>query len=221
MKSLLTLFSTVLVLNTGMSQITERSASLSVGDQNAFTMDHEGAEKKMVEKALEEVIKEYGKVKRNKKAKEWTCLQCKVSAVSSDPVNIYYKVEEGKGMVTSILFFDDGTKFISSDNDSDASKAIERINMNVKYNIETRVISKELEKEEDNLKDFEKELSKLEKKNKDLHEDIEDYNKKIKEAEAEIEKNLQSQEDKKMQIEKQKNTVSDVTDKLNNVGRGN
>lgn len=221
MKALLTLFCSIFILNLGFSQVTERSATLSVGDQNGYTIDHVGAEKKMVEKALDQIIKEYGKVKRNKKAGEWTCLQCKVSAVSSDPVNIYYKVEEGKGQVTSYLFFDDGTKFISSDNDSDASAAIERINMNVKYEVETRVITKELEKEEDNLKDQEKDLNKLEKKNKDLHKDIEEFHEKIKKAEAEIERNLQDQEDKKLEIEKQKNNVGKVTEKLNNVGRGN
>lgn len=221
MKALTSLFCSLFILSQGVSQISERTATLSVGDQNAYTIDHVGAEKKMVEKALDQAIKEYGKVKRNKKAKEWACMQCKVSSVSSSPVNIYYKVEEGKGQVTSYLFFDDGTSFISSDNNSDASAAIERINMNVKYDVETRVISKELKNEENSLKDQEKDLSKLEKKNKDLHNDIEEYHEKIKKAEADIEKNLQAQEDKKLEIEKQKNTVSKVTEKLNNVGRGN
>lgn len=221
MKVLYTLFLIMIVVSTGFSQVNERNASLSLGEQNAYTIDHVGAEKKMVEKALEKAIKEYGKVKRNKKAKEWTCIQCNASTISSSPVNIYYKIEEGKGQVTSLLFFDDGSKFISSENDSDASEAIKRVNMNIMYDVQTRMITKELEKEEDNLKDYEKDLSKLEKKNKDLHKDIEEYNEKIKKAEADIEKNLQAQEDKKLEIEKQKNTVSDVTDKLNNVGRGN
>lgn len=221
MKSLLSLVFSLFLIGSSFGQISERQASISLGDQTAFTMQHDGADKKMVEKALEEAIKEFGKVKRNKKAKEWSCMQCKASAISSSPLDIYYKVEEGNGAITSLIFFSDGTKFISSENDGDAGSAIQKIYTNIGYDVETRVITKKLKKEEDNLKDYEKDLSKLEKKNKKLHEDIEDYKKKIAEAEKDIEQNLLDQEDKKLEIEKQETKVGKVTEMLNNVGKSN
>jgi len=221
MKLLNTLVCVILFTNFAFSQVSERNATISVGEQNAFSVDHKDAEKKMVEKALESAIKEFGKVKRNRKAKEWACLQCEVSSVSSAPMNVYYKVEEGEGQITSYLFFDDGTKFISSENDGDAASQIEKINISVMHDVQKMVIKEELKQEEKNLKGFEKELGKLEKKNGDLHDDIEDYKEKILEAEKEIEKNLQNQEDKKIEIEQQKNLLEGVTNKLNNVGRSN
>jgi len=202
------------------AQVFESKQELSVGLQNAYALDHPNADKKMVEEALENAIKEYGKVKRNKKAKEWYCQECKIPTISSNPMNIYYKIEEGKGQITSYLFFDDGGQFLSSDNGT-AEADIERFNMNIFYDVKRMVINKELEDQEDQLKDYNKDLEKLENKNKDLHDDIEGYKEKIRKAEKSIEQNLQEQEDKNIEIEQQKNKIGEVTEKLNNVGRSN
>ena len=140
------------------AQVFESKQELSVGLQNAYALDHPNADKKMVEEALENAIKEYGKVKRNKKAKEWYCQECKIPTISSNPMNIYYKIEEGKGQITSYLFFDDGGQFLSSDNGT-AEADIERFNMNIFYDVKRMVISKELEDQEDQLKDYNKALS--------------------------------------------------------------
>ena len=212
---LLSILSLSLSIN---AQVSESSAPLSLGSQNAFVMEHEGADKKMVNKYLENAIKEYGKVKRNKKADEWNCLQCEVPGISGS-TNIYFKIEEGKGMTRSYVFFDDGTKFLSSDNEPEISQRLKEGLTHVKHEVTRKVISNHLKDEEDNLKDRNKELEKLEKKNKELHEDIEKYKQKIAEAEKGIEKNLQDQEDKKIEIEKQNRVVQDVTTQLNNVGK--
>lgn len=213
------LFSTLFSIGLN-AQMFESKQELSVGLQNSYAMDYPNADKKMVEKALENAVKEHGKVKKNRKAKEWNCQECKIPTISSNPLNVYYKVEEGKGQTTSYLFFDDGGKFLSSDNGA-AQADIERFSMNIYHDVERMVIGKELENEEDQLKDFNKDFEKLEKKNKDLHNDIEEYKEKIRKAEKAIEQNLQEQEDKNIEIEQQKNKVGAVTEKLNNVGRSN
>jgi len=222
MKSLITLIISfvfsVFSFSQVSSQVSESPTELSLGEQNAFIMDHQGADDKMVSKILENAIEEYGKVKRNRKAKEWNCLQCTVPGISGK-TNVYFKIRKGKGMVTSYVFYDDGTQFISSENAPESAKRISKQLSFVGHDITRAVIEKELENEEDNLKDRNKEQEKLEKKNQDLHDDIADYEKKIKEAESAIEKNLQEQQDKKMEIEKQMNTVEKVTKKLNNVGK--
>ena len=218
MKQLLTLVLLAFSCTFISAQVSETNAELSLGSQNAFYMEHEGADKKMVNKILENAIKQYGKVKRNKKAKEWNCLQCSVPGVSG-PSNVYFKIEEGKGMTKSYVFFDDGTKFISSENNPELAGKLKEGLTYVKHDITRAVITNHLKDEEDNLKDRNKELEKLDKKNKDYHKDIEDYKKKISEAEKNIEKNLQDQEDKKIEIEKQSRVVEDVTTQLNNVGK--
>jgi len=218
MKSLTLIICTFFIVTSTFGQVTESEALISLGTQNAFVTEHVGASKKMVNKILENAIKEFGKVKRNKKAKEWNCMQCRMPGVAG-LTNIYFKIEEGKGQTTSYVFVDDGTQFISSENDEDAAASIKTRLTNVGYDITRAVISKELDNEEDELKDRNKELRKLEKKNQDYHNDIEKYKKKIAEAEKNIEENLLDQEDKKMEIEKQIRTVDAVTTKLNEVGK--
>jgi len=199
-------------------QIEEGSGQLSLGTQNAFIIEHDGASKKTVKKILENAIKEYGKVKYNRKAKEWNCLQCNVPGVSG-PSNVYFKVEEGRNQSTSYVYVDNGSQFINSENDEAAAARITSSLTSVMHDITRSVISKELEDEEDNLNDRNKEQEKLEKKNKDLHNDIEKYKQKIKDAEKAIERNLEEQEDKKMEIEKQSRVVEEVVTRLNNVGK--
>lgn len=208
-------FSVILV-----GQVEEADYDCSLGKQNAFYMEHIDADGKMVSKVLENALKQYGKTKRNRKAKEWTCEACQIGAVSSSPLNVYFKIDEGRNMVTSYVFFEDGEKFISSENDPSTAKAIKNMLMDVNFNVQREVIKKALVIEEKNLKGFEKDLSKLEKKNEDLHKDIEEFKEKILKAEKDIEQNLHDQEDKRMEIEKQRRTVEKVTTKLNNVGKG-
>ena len=217
MKLLFTLGFSLLLMTGLVAQISERSMELSLGHQNAFVIEHDGANKKMVSKILENSLKEYGKVKRNKKAKEWNCLDCDVPGIGK--ANVYCKIDEGKSQVTSYVFYDDGTQFISSENSPEAANRIKQDLTYVGYEVTKAVIGEELKSQENSLKDRNKEMKKLEKKNEGLHKDIEKYQKKIAEAEADIEKNLQEQEDKKIEIEQQNRVVGEVTDRLNNVGK--
>lgn len=220
MKLTTTLIFSILVVFCLEAQISETAYSMSYGKQNAYMMDHDGADSKMVSKIIENTLKDYGKVKRNKKAKEWECIDCQIGRISSSRMNIYFKVESGKDMASSYFFFDDGEKFVSGENDPGISQSIEDFLMDINYAVEREVIGKELEGEEKIMKNLEKDLSKLEKKNQDLHDDIEEYREKINKAEKEIEKNLEEQVDKRMEITKQARVVEDVTLKLNRVGRG-
>ena len=176
-------------------------------------------DKKIVENVVENTIKQYGKVKRNRKAKEWNCESCNISRISSSPLSVYYKVDEGKNLVTTYLFFDDGQKFLSSYNDKDAAESIEDLCMEIYYEVHREMLRKEIEDMEKDLGGFEKDLSKLIKKNENLHQDIEDYKEKILKAEKDIEQNLNDQEDKRIEIEQQKILIEKITEKLNQVGR--
>jgi len=200
------------------AQVQEKTSSLSLGDQMAFVMEHQDADKKTVEKIIEKKLKQYGKVKRNKKAKEWACDQCEISMIDNQPISVYYKVEEKQGMIATYTFFDDGTKFLCTENDQAAGLAITKFNLEIYHDVSRAVITEELKNEEKNLKGFGKDLSKLGKEEEDLHKDIEKFKQKIKDAEKEIEENLIKQEEKRMQIAKQESLIDSVKDKLNKVG---
>ena len=219
MKGLYTLLFAVISVSI-FGQVEETKSLMSFGHQDSYMIEHDGADEKMVYKFLEDHYKKYGKVKRNKKAGEWLCESCQIGVISSSPMDVYFKVKEGKDQTTSYHFFDDGTQFLSGENNAEAEANIENFLMNVFYEVKRKVIRKELEEQEKVLKNFEKDLGKLEKKNKDLHEDIEDYKRKILEAEENIERNLEEQADKKMEIDKQTLNVSEITKRLNNVGKG-
>lgn len=201
------------------AQIKEGTYDLSLGEQYGFMTDYPKAEKKMVEKAMEEVFEDYGKIKRNRKANEWYCTQCEISLISSSPLDMYYRIEEGRDLVTSYVYFDTGQNFISSANDGVAADRIRNMLMDVYYEVQRMMIRKEIEEMEKTLGDYEKDLSKLVKKNEDLHNDIEDYKERIRKAEKDIEENLNDQQDKNMEIEQQRKLIQKVIEKLNQVGR--
>jgi len=201
------------------AQVQEVSYEMSLGEQNAFMMDHEGADDKLVADVIEKILKEYGKIKRNRKAGEWYCDDCTIHAISDESIQLYFKVEERRDMSTSYLFFDDNMQFINSDNAPEKAAAVREIAMEIYFEVKRELVRKLIEDMEDVLKDFEKDLSKLVKKNSDLHEDIEEYKDKIRKAEKDIEENLGAQQDKNMEIEKQKLQIKTTIEKLNKIGR--
>lgn len=220
MKILKTLLFIIISYSFSFSQLYEVNGDLSVGTQSGFGMKYPDAEKKMVEKAFENAIKEFGKVKKNRKAKEWQCSECEITDISPNNLNVYYKIEESNNVVTSSLFLDDGTKFLTSENSNVFSK-LEKLHSHIGNDVKRMIIRKELEEEEKSLKDLEKDMKKLVKKNEGLHKDIENYKEKIRKAEQAIEENIKHQEDKNGEIDAQKQTVESVTQRLNNVGRSN
>jgi len=199
------------------AQITVQNESMSLGSKPSFVLDLDGANKKMAEKKWKEFIKEYGKVERNKKAKEQFVLQASLPGFSS-PVDVTFKTDEGKDQTRAYFFFDNGSSFIEDGaEDADAVRVFLRDYQNL---VDKQVAQNDLNDGEDVLKKFEKSLSKLEKKNKNLHNDIEKFKKKIAEAEANIQQNLKDQDAAKEEIEGQKNKVNELKDAYNNVGKG-
>lgn len=198
-------------------QVQEVRYVMSLGEQNAFMMDHQDADGKMVADVIEKILKEYGKIKRNREAGEWYCEECTIHAISHESIQLYYKVEGRRNMSTSYLFFDDNTQFISSDNAPEKAAAVREIAMEIFYEVKRELLRIEIEDMEEMLKDFEKDLSKLVKKNSELHEDIEEYKDKIRKAEKDIEENLGAQQDRTMEIEKQKLQIKSTIEKLNKI----
>jgi len=218
MKNIFTLSLVLSVSCMLFGQTKEGDKQISLGAHNAFITEYPEASKGMVEKVLLAQMKKYGSVKRNRKAKEWKCGGCKYPGIA-EPIDIYIKIEGGKGLAYSYLLFDDGTQFLSSDNTAETAGKIADNMIYVGYDVERLVVKEELYGEEKTLKTLNKDFSKLEKKNGSYHEEIEKCKKKIAEMEKAIEENLLLQEEKTMAIGKQTQVVEDVEDKLNNIGK--
>ena len=202
------------------AQVSESNQTMSLGPKPAFSIDIDGADKNMTEKSWKEYIKEFGKVEKNKKAKELYMTQVRIPVITgSGLVNLFSRVEEGKNMSSVTMWVDNGAAFVSSDEDEAAASGAIRFMKDFGNIVTKKVIGEELKDEEKNLKNLNKDLSKLEKKNKDLHEDIEKAKEKIRKAEENIVKNLAEQDEKKAAIEAQSEKVSEVTSRLNNVGK--
>jgi hypothetical protein len=198
----------------------ERKTSMSLGAQNGFFVEIPGADVKMAEKTFYEMMKDYGKMKENKKAREHFLMATKVQTINgSSPIDLYVKFEEGKGLATTYMWVDLGGAFVNSNDHATQTKAVRQFMYDYFIAVRKKVVMNEIKAEEDKLKDLEKDLKKLKDKNADFHADIEKAKQRIAEAEKNIEKNVVDQENKVKEIETQKGAVEKVTEKLNNLGK--
>ncbi|MFN8339534.1 MAG: hypothetical protein U0T36_11010 [Saprospiraceae bacterium] len=198
----------------------ERKTSMSLGPQNAFYIEIPGADEKLAEKTFYEIVKEYGKMKENKKAKEHFLMATKIPVINgTSPIDVYAKFEEGKNIATTYIWVDLGGAFVNSSDNPSQATAVRQFLYDYFIAVRKKVVTAELKKEEDNFKDLEKDLRKLKDKNDDYHKDIEKAKQKIAEAEKNIEKNVVDQENKVKEIDTQKAVVDKVIEKLNNLGK--
>ncbi len=220
MKNLIFLCTLLFSVSLFGQKVKQQKTTMSLGPQNAYYVEVEGADEDLLEDTWKSYVKEYGKVNHNKKAKEFVSQKAVVTLINgSSPIILYARHEEGKSLSTTYLWVDLGTGFSNADDFSAQNRGVETFLWDFWVMARKNVVKKELEAQEKALKNFEKDLSKLEGKNKDYHSDIEKARMKIAENEKNIEVNLKDQEAKKAEIELQKKTVQAVVDKLNSIGK--
>ncbi|MEZ4909838.1 MAG: hypothetical protein R2774_03140 [Saprospiraceae bacterium] len=200
--------------------VVESKQTMSLGPQNGFFVEIEGADKGLAQDEMENMTKEYGKWKKNSKSKEYNLLGVKIPLINgSSPLDMYVKYEDGKNMATTYVWVDLGGSFVNSMDNKSQTEGLRTFMTDYFDNVRKKVVADEVKKEEKQQDKLEKELRKLEDKNKDLHSDIEKYKQKIVEAERNIEVNLEDQKTKASEIEAQKVVVEKVIEKLNSIGK--
>jgi len=210
MKTIYIIIFSVLIAGQSFGQITEKKVNLSLGVQPCLSTNIENIKEKKIAKLWKKFFKPYGKVKRNKKAKEYYSTGVTVNRIKSgDPIDVYVKFVEAADAINVNLCFDMGTAFVSKDDTEAYNGASDVLNEFVLYVKESQLKDK-LKEVEDELDDMESDLKSARKKNKKLHSSIEKYKQKIQEAEDDIEKNLQKQEDLKKNIKLQTEKVLKV-----------
>ncbi|MEE9437652.1 MAG: hypothetical protein V3V14_01550 [Saprospiraceae bacterium] len=220
MKTILTIFLFAATFFTIDAQsVIEKEASMSLGKHMAFSIDIDDANMKETEKVWKKFAKEYGKTKRNKKAKEYYSTQVSVPIIARDSkIDMYVKFDEKIGYTTTYLWIDLAEGFVDSDSHPREALGAEAFLKEFFVAVRTKVIGEKKKEQEKMLNKLDKELRKLEKKNKGYHKDIEDAKEEIDDAEKNIEKNLTSQEDQRIKIEQQKRLIQSIIDQLNKLG---
>jgi len=207
---------------TNAQNVVEKSTTMSLGPQNAYYVEVEGADKNMLEETMQEKLKEYGKIKENKKAKEYFLMATKVPLINgTSPLDIYTKYTEGKGQSTAYMWVDLGGAFATTPNNPSQSEGIRQFMIDYHNAVRKKVVTKELKAEEKNLSNLEKDLEKLKSKHEDYLSDIEKAKQKISDAETNIVKNNNEQENKNKEILTQKDNVAKVVDRFNAIGKQN
>lgn len=188
--------------------------TMSLGKQPAVYVEIEGADEDMAKDVWEDYVEDYGKTKRNKKAKEYYTQDARIPVLSSDgKVTLYMKFEEGRDLTTAYLWVEAANSFI------DNSEGLDNFMQDYYEMVRKVVVNKEIEEQEDVLKDLGKDMEKLVKKNKGYHEDISEAEEKIRKAEENIEINLNEQDQMNAEIARQKETLEMIIEKLNNIGK--
>lgn len=195
-------------------QVRSIDKSMSLGKHPALYAEIEGADEDMAKDYWEEYVKDFGKTKRNKKAKEYFTEDARIPVIaSSNTVTLYAKFEEGKGQTTAYLWVDNQGGF------EEDNKGMRTFLEDYALAVRRKVINKEIEKQEDVLKGLTKDMEKLVKKNNGYHKDIAEAEDKIRKSEENIEKNLNDQDEMNAEMQRQKEVLDQIIEKLNNVGK--
>jgi len=188
--------------------------TMSLGKQPAIYVEIEGADKDLAKDLWEDYVKDYGKTKRNKKAKEYYTKDARVPLISSsNAVTLYAKFEEGREQTTAYLWVDNAGVF------EDDSDKLETFFADYYMLARKKVINNEIKEQEKVMKKLDKKMSKLIKKNEGYHKDIAKAEDKIRQAEENIEKNLGEQEEMTLEQKRQKEILEAIVEKLNSVGK--
>ena len=208
--------------NLSTAQISQVEKTMSLGPQMGYLQEHQGADKKQIEKAWSKMIKTYnGKVKKNRKSGEFETKDINIPSITSDKLSTYVVIEEKEGLSTTNIYFDNGSIFLDGENASYESENIERFLEEFGFEVQKIAVGDLLEAEEKIQKRAEKDLQKLVKQNENLHQDIVNYEEKIQKAELDIEENIIKQDEKEIEIMEQTTRVEEIKEHLNNIGKSN
>jgi hypothetical protein len=193
---------------------------MSEGLQTAFIITLDGTDEGDASKIWRDFVKEYGKIERDRRTKEYRLLDVIIPAVHDTmPISIIAKFDEYDELTRVNFWVKMDDRFINVSDDPDEMDKVAVLFDEYTTLVSKKIVEDELSSEEKILSKLEKDLSRLMDRHEDLHKDIEKARDLIRKAEAEIEENIREQEAKKTEILKQSTRVKEVSLKLNDIGR--
>ena len=217
MKSALSI---VLILFTAVvlqAQVMEDVKYMSLGEQNCLVVEIDEGDDNMIEDVLKDISKKHGKLKRNRKAKEWYVMEAQIPDIGGTGlVDAYYKIEEASHGYNLTAWYDMGGSFLSSTSNPAAYGAAKVMLDELRLEVKKIAIEEELEMQEKELEKLDRELKKLMRLNEGYHRDIEKAKERIAKAEADIEQNIIDQKNTREAITGQEKVVKAVKGRLEN-----
>jgi len=201
-------------------QITEGQNNMSLGVQNSLETVLEGVTVNEAVKLWTDHMKQFGSVKRNKKADEYYITGIKINQISlGSNLDVYARFAERGSNCTMILWTDLGTAFINSKDHPKEFDGLKSFLEDFKIDAKRFAVQKELELAEKEMKKLQKEQDGLFKENQKLHEDIKKAEERIIKAKDDIKINLKDQEAKKMEIDKQMEFLKAIQKRMESLGK--
>ncbi len=206
---------------TGQAQLESytKDVSMSLGTIPAIVLDLNEITEKEASAYWESYMKEYSKLKKNRKAGEMYAEDIRVPLITPTEIDLFSKVEDLQSASRLYLWIDLGGAFLTSEEDAATFK-------NAKKFVDDFAVYAEKKHVEELLGGAEKDLKGLEKDLKGLGKDKESYEKAIEKAKeqiAKMERNLEenavSQEAKVTEIEDQKGLLIKIQERLAAVGK--
>lgn len=216
MKNLTGLFILLICSVCVSAQITETKQQMSFGVQNGLTIYIENAESKLLDDIWKNYTKDFGKLKKNKKANELILSDVAIPRITTEKMVDVFAITVDNQIT---LFVDMKGVFLNSVDHPNEFIRAQTFLQEFAYEVQRELTKKELEREEDALKKLNKTLSNLIDNNKDYHKDIEDAREEIRKAEIKIMNNERDLEQTKALLASQTKTVEMIQEKLNNIGK--
>jgi vacuolar-type H+-ATPase subunit I/STV1 len=217
---ILAVFFLFLCVKSNAQQVQEVLRVMSLGTENGYIVQVAGADEKMAEKALKDYLHTYGKIKEQKKFKEFQLLNTPIAPVNgSNPLDLYVKIQVAESNAAISFWVRNQSGFVSTVSQQEISSRFRNFINNYQLVLEKDVAEKAWKQERDLLQKLEKDLKKLQENNKNYHQDIQKAKERIAEAEKNIEQNLKQQEMKTQEILDQHIRVQKAEEKYNYIGK--
>jgi hypothetical protein len=187
-------------------EVFEQDRPMSLGMKPAHVILLQMNDVRDIEKMWDDYMREMGiKMKRNRKADEYFSEESELYSIGKgNTFNLYSRIQEQGDGAEIMVWVDLGSEFLTTSDNPSESKGLTEILLGFEKEVRIEKVRRELESEEDRLKEMNKDLENLVSDNERFHENIEDAKKEIKENEKNIENNLKEQESSKKKIKEQK-----------------
>jgi len=198
------------------AQVRENNLQMSLGIQNGLSITIPDADEDLIDKVWKKYTKDFGKLARNKKAKEEYINDAVIQSINGSNAMDIYVSSEDNGLTA---FFDLKNGFLSSAANPKEYKGASEFMQEFSYEVQREKTRMELEDEQDKLKKLDKKMRDLLSDNKSYYKDIDEANAKIKKAEANIITNEKNQDLTRSEIANQTKAVEAVQQKLSKIGK--
>ncbi|MCB0643710.1 MAG: hypothetical protein KDC44_18815 [Phaeodactylibacter sp.] len=212
------LFSFVFV-QFGFAQVTETSAAMNLGVNDALVLTLKSTDAKMAEGLWDKFMKQYkAKTKAVKKSDELFSDDAEIEAISTNTIDVYALFKQVGADAQVVVWYNLGGAYLSSKAHPDRFPAAKAMLMNFSKEVEKETVQVKLKDEEAALKDLQKVLEDQQKTQSKEEEKIEDYKKKIAEAEAAIQESIRAQKAQQEVIDTQRKKIEETKAYLKKIG---